>query len=154
MTRDEIYAAIPHRPPFLLLDEVLDINSERIVCRKTFSPDEPFYSGHYPGFPLTPGVLLCEAAMQAGAVLLASYVAEGEGGVPVATRMDDVRFKQMVGPGETIDIEVELVERLSSAFFLKARILCRGKVATRLSFACTLAPLDSLKTGESAGGAP
>jgi 3-hydroxyacyl-[acyl-carrier-protein] dehydratase len=53
--------------------------------------------------------------------------------------MNDVRFKQMVRPGDTIDIEVELVERLADAFFLRAKILCRGKVAVRFEFACALA---------------
>ena len=65
-----------------------------------------------------PGVLLCEAAMQAGAVLLARMPAEKRDGVPVVTRMNDVRFKQLVRPGDTIDIEVELRERLGEAYFL------------------------------------
>jgi 3-hydroxyacyl-[acyl-carrier-protein] dehydratase len=58
----EIEAAIPHRPPFLLIDEIVEQTDNRIVCRKTFSGDEYFFAGHYPGFPITPGVLLCEAA--------------------------------------------------------------------------------------------
>ena len=74
MTLAEIHAAIPHREPFLLLDEIVERDERRIVCRKTFRGDEYFYAGHYPGFPLTPGVLLCEAAMQAGAVLLSGHV--------------------------------------------------------------------------------
>ena len=61
-------------------------------------------------------------------------------GVPVATRMNNVRFKRMVKPGETIEIEVELVEQLADAFFLKAKVTCEGKMAVRLEFACTLAP--------------
>ncbi len=137
--RAEIETAIPHRPPFLFLDEIVSRDERRIVCRKTFGGDEFFYQGHYPGNPLTPGVILCEAAMQAGAVLLAPHVGT-EPGVPVATRMGDVRFKRMVRPGETIDIEVELVERLANAFYLKAKVSCGGKVAVRFEFACTMAP--------------
>ncbi|HEY1785775.1 MAG TPA: 3-hydroxyacyl-ACP dehydratase FabZ family protein [Pirellulales bacterium] len=145
MTLAEIQAAIPHREPFLLLDEIVERDDRHIVCRKTFRGDEYFYAGHYPGFPLTPGVLLCEAAMQAGAVLLAAHVgsAHGPGGearVPVATRMNDVRFKRMIKPGETIEIEVELVERLADAFFLTGKVTSGGKLAVRLEFACTLAP--------------
>ena len=83
--------------------------------------------------------------MQAGAVLLAANVPAaagpaGDGRVPVATRMNDVRFKRMVKPGETIEIEVELVERLADAFFLVGKVTCGGKLAARLEFACTLAP--------------
>lgn len=139
-TRAEIEAAIPHRPPFLFIDEIVERTDERIVCRKTFRPDEYFYAGHYPGFPITPGVLLCEAAMQAGALLLSSRVPAGAG-VPVATRMNDVRFKRPVRPGETIELEVDFVERLADAFFLKAKVTCGGKVTARFEFACTLAPL-------------
>jgi 3-hydroxyacyl-[acyl-carrier-protein] dehydratase len=137
----EIEAAIPHRPPFLLIDEIVEQTDNRIVCRKTFSGDEYFFAGHYPGFPITPGVLLCEAAMQAGAVLLSSRVPAGAG-VPVATRMNDVRFKRPVRPGETIELEVDFVERLADAFFLKAKVTCGGKVAARFEFACTLAPIS------------
>jgi 3-hydroxyacyl-[acyl-carrier-protein] dehydratase len=137
MSLAEIHAAIPHRAPFLLVDEIIERDERRIVCRKTFQPDEYFYAGHYPGYPLTPGVLLCEAAMQAGAILLSRFVTEGSG-VPVATRMNDVRFKRMVLPGETIQMEVDLKERLADAFFLQAKITCDGKVAVRFEFACTV----------------
>ncbi len=141
MSREEILAAIPHRDPFLLVDEIVEREERRIVCRKTFSPDEPFYRGHYPHFPVTPGVLLCEASMQAGAILLAPFVEQQEAGVPVATRANNIRFKQMVRPGDTITIEVQLEERLADAFFLKAHVKCQGKTAARLDFACAMVPL-------------
>jgi 3-hydroxyacyl-[acyl-carrier-protein] dehydratase len=142
MSLAEIHAAIPHREPFLLLDEIVERDERRIVCRKAFRGDEYFYAGHYPGQPITPGVLLCEAAMQAGAVLLSGQVNGGAGRVPVATRMNEVRFKRIVKPGETIEIEVELNERLADAFFLTGKVTCGGKLAARLEFACTLAPAD------------
>jgi 3-hydroxyacyl-[acyl-carrier-protein] dehydratase len=140
----EIHAAIPHRKPFLLIDEIVSRTETRIVCRKRFTGDEDFYAGHYPHFPLTPGVLLCEAAMQAGAVLLSEKVPADKKSVPVATRMNDVRFKRPVRPGETIEIEVELTERLADAFFLNAKVTCDGKVAVRFEFACTLAPVEAI----------
>ena len=139
MSLEPIYAAIPHRPPFLLIDEIVSRDDRRIVCRKKFEPTEYFFAGHYPDLPITPGVLLCEACLQAGAVLLARHVPENQPGVPVATRLNDVRFKRMVRPGETIEIEVELVERLADAFFLKGRVCCEGKLAVSLEFACTMA---------------
>ena len=139
MTHQEILDAIPHRDPFLLVDEIVERSEQRIVGRKTFTGQEWFFAGHYPGHPLVPGVLLCEAAMQCGAILLSSQFAAGEGKVPVATRMNEVRFKRMVVPGETILMEVELTERLADAFFLKAKITVDGKVAVRFEFACTAA---------------
>jgi len=140
MTRQAIEAAIPHRPPFLLLDEIVDQRDERIVCRKTFHGDEFWYAGHYPDYPLTPGVLLCEAGLQAGAVLLSRHAGDGGDRVPVATRLSDVKFKHMVRPGDTIEIEVTLIERLADAFFLAGKVSSDGKVAVRFRFACTLAP--------------
>jgi 3-hydroxyacyl-[acyl-carrier-protein] dehydratase len=140
MTLDAIKAAIPHREPFLLIDEIVEQSDARIVCRKTFTGDEFWYRGHYPDFPITPGVILCEAAMQAGAVLLSKLVTDAPDSVPVATRANNVQFKQMVRPGQTIELEVELTERLANAFFMKAKVTTAGKVACRLDFACTLAP--------------
>lgn len=139
MSRAAIEAAIPHRDPFLLLDEIVSQDDKKIHCRKTFSGEEFFYQGHYPHFPLTPGVLLIEAGMQAGAVLLSKQAGSAPGKVPVATRIDGVKFKRMVRPGETIDLEVELVERIADAFFLKAKVMCGRDVAARYEFACTMA---------------
>ena len=76
MSLDQIKAAIPHREPFLLIDEVVEQSDSRIVCRKKFTGEEFWYRGHYPDFPITPGVILCEAAMQAGAVLLSKLVTD------------------------------------------------------------------------------
>ncbi len=152
MTIQAIKAAIPHREPFLLLDEVVEQTGERIVCRKKFTGDEFWYQGHYPSYAITPGVLLCEAAMQAGAVLLSEIIKQSQSGdtsagvdlpvgVPVATRMNNVQFRAMVHPGDEITLEVDLTEQLAGAFFMKAKVInaTSGKLAVRLEFACTLA---------------
>ncbi len=123
----------------LLLDEIVEQSENHIVCRKTFEPGEFFFQGHYPDFPLVPGVILCEAGMQAGAVLLAQFIGDTDR-VPVATRMDEVKWKKMIRPGDTIQLEVKLTDRLADAFFLDAKVTSDGKLAARFRFACTLAP--------------
>lgn len=147
MSQAEIQAAIPHRPPFLWLDEIVSQDGNRIVCRKQFTGDEWFFAGHYPNDPIVPGVILCEAAMQAGAALLAREKSDEHGvsratdssqQMPVVTRMNDVRFKQIVRPGDIIEIEVVLRERLGEAYFFDAKITAAGKMAARLEFACML----------------
>ena len=139
MSRDAILRAIPHRPPMLLVDEIVEQSAGRIHCRKTYRDDEHFVQGHYPGQPIVPGVILCETGMQAGAVLLSQYLAGDGEQVPVATRLNNVKFKKMVRPGDTVDVVVELTEQLSGTFFLQAKISSHGKLATRFDFACTLA---------------
>lgn len=141
MSLEEIQAAIPHRGSMLLLDEIVRRGEDSIVCKKLFRPDEYFFDGHYPDHPLVPGVILCESAMQAGAVLLAAMFDEAEG-VPVAVRMNDVKFKRMVYPGDTVEHEVSLKESIGGAFFMQARIRCQGKIAAQFDFACKLAPAE------------
>ena len=142
MSLEKIISAIPHREPFLLIDEIVEQSDNRIVCRKRFTGDEFWYVGHYPDYPLTPGVLLCEAAMQAGAVLLSKYTSKEQGGVPVVTRMNNVKFKTMVRPGDMITLEAELHERMADAYFLSAKVTVEGKVAVTFEFACKMAAPD------------
>ncbi|MEK6233092.1 MAG: 3-hydroxyacyl-ACP dehydratase FabZ [Planctomycetales bacterium] len=142
MSLEQIHEAIPHRAPFLLVDEIVEWEENRIVCKKKLTGEEFWFDGHYPGQPIMPGVLQCEAAMQAGAILLSKHMEAGtDGKVPVATRMNNVRFKRIVRPGEEITLEVDLTERLADAFFLNGKVTCEGKVTVRFEFACTLASI-------------
>jgi 3-hydroxyacyl-[acyl-carrier-protein] dehydratase len=135
----DIQSAIPHRNKMLLVDEVISVDEKQIVCQKTFREDEHFFDGHYPGNPIVPGVIFCECAAQTGAILISTLMTDASG-TPVLTRMDDIRFKRIVKPGETIEIKVTLDDVVSTAYYLTAQVRCEGKLATRLSFACTLAP--------------
>lgn len=125
----------------LLVDRVEALSEEQIVCFKTFRPDEYFLQGHFPVFPLVPGVILCECALQAGAILLAKISQQVEGEMlPVATRLDAVKFKQMVRPGDTVKIEVSLNDSVGAAYFLTGKVTVNTKLAARLDFACTMTP--------------
>jgi len=135
----QILEAIPHRPPMLLLDAVVEQEKNRVVCRKTFSSSEPFVQGHFPGFPLVPGVILCECCLQAGAVLVAKHARVEEGLVPIATRIDGAKFKKMVRPGDTVHVEVTLNEVVSKAYYLTGKVTLEGKLAARLDFAVSVA---------------
>jgi 3-hydroxyacyl-[acyl-carrier-protein] dehydratase len=137
-TSQAILDAIPHRKPMLLVDEVVEQSEKKIICRTKISGDEFFVQGHFPNYPLVPGVILCEAALQSGAILLSKMTPQ-DGSVPVATRLDGVKFKKMVRPGDTITIEVDLVEVVSTAYFMTGKVSVDGKLAARLDFACTVA---------------
>jgi len=112
----EITQLIPHRPPFLFVDEIVSESAEGLVARRTWRADEDFYRGHYPGAPITPGVLLCEAVFQAGALFLARQAQQAGqapgAGVPLLAKISDVRFRSPVYPGETITIEVKKKDAL------------------------------------------
>ncbi len=140
MSKETIENRIPHRAPMLLLDEVVSQDDRQIVCKKTFNADDFFVQGHFPGQPIVPGVIQCECCLQAGAVLLSMH-ADGERGssVPVATRMDGVKFKRMVKPGDTVEIHVNLDDQVSNAYYMTGKMLLDGKVAMRLTFACSIA---------------
>ena len=143
MSTQEIENAIPHRPPMRLLDEIVSQDDSSIVCKKTFRGGEFFFQGHFPNQPIVPGVIQCECCLQAGAVLLAERMEKVAGSVPVATRMDSVKFKKMVRPEDTVEIHVTLKEQVSNAFFMSGKVVLNGKVTTRLDFACSVSVPDA-----------
>lgn len=142
MTDQEfITGRIPHRPPFLWLDRVVELDEHDIVAEKDIPTDLDLFRGHYPDHPLMPGVLLCEAVFQAGALLIGNLLEkEGKkvGGVPVLTRIQSARFKREVRPGDTIAIRATLVEQVGQAWFLKGLVRVGGKVAVQVRFSCAL----------------
>ncbi|MGE0708100.1 MAG: 3-hydroxyacyl-ACP dehydratase FabZ [Planctomycetota bacterium] len=142
MSREQVLAAIPHRDPFLWVDEIVSQDESRIVTRKHVPADLDVFRGHYPGSPILPGVLVCEAIFQTGAILLAARAREAvaaEGLVPVMTRIKETRFKTMVRPGDDLEIEVEVEDALPKLFHLKGKAKVAGKLAVATSFACALA---------------
>ncbi len=140
----EITDLIPHRPPFLWVDSIISSDRGVISTEKHIPRDLDVFKGHYPEHPILPGVLLCEALFQTGALLIALQLKDQEAppsGVPVLTRIEGVKFKRPVGPGDTITMKVSLRETLGNAWFLKGTLRVHGKIAVQASFACTLAQM-------------
>lgn len=136
---EDILKAIPHRPPFLFVDSIVELTSARIGTTRRVREDEDFFKGHYPGNPIMPGVLICEAIFQSGAILLSRTAADIGEGVPVLTRIGNAKFRNMVKPGDTMEIEAEITERLSNVYFLKGKASVAGKTAVTVEFAVTIA---------------
>jgi len=117
----EFLQYIPHRPPFLFVDRVVSATEDRIKTQKEVKPDEPYFEGHYPGRPIMPGVLILESVFQTGAILMGKRMQGVENRFPVVTRVNHVKFKHAVLPGDTIEIEVNLTECVEPASFCPAK---------------------------------
>jgi len=136
---EEVKAAIPHREPFLFVDEIVECEETRILCKKTFHENDYFFAGHYPGFPVVPGVLQCEAAMQAGAILLSRMLKkENIDRLPVVAKMGEVRFKRMVHPGDTLFLELKFKSKVAGVYLFHAKVVVGGKTSAQFDVTCAL----------------
>jgi 3-hydroxyacyl-[acyl-carrier-protein] dehydratase len=137
LDRAAIEAILPHREPFLLIDEVLELEpGERVVARKRVRGDEWYLRGHFPGRPVMPGVLIVEAMAQTGAVAVLSEE-ENRGRIALFAGIDDTRFKRIVEPGDELELECTLEQVRGPVGKGKARATVGGELAARgtLTFA-------------------
>lgn len=129
----EIFKYIPHRYPFLLVDRIIEIeNEQKIVGIKNVSFNENFFQGHFPDRPVMPGVLICEAMAQVGAI----FAHNSRGGMDgeklfVLTGLDRVKFKRPVEPGDQLRIELTCLKRRGSFWKMKGVAMVDGRVAAQ-----------------------
>jgi 3-hydroxyacyl-[acyl-carrier-protein] dehydratase len=147
----EIMRVIPHRYPFLLIDRVLELErGKRVVAVKSVTANEPQFTGHFPGRPIMPGVLMVEALAQAGAVAVLS-LPENHGKLALFAAIDDCRFRRTVLPGDTLRLEVT-VEKLSRMFG-RARAIAtvEGEVAVEATLSFIIPRDQSIAGGPTDG---
>ena len=129
LKRNDIEKIIPHREPFILIDEVLEMEpGNKIIALKYVKPDEYYFKGHFPGNPVMPGVLQVEAIAQAGAIAVLS-LPEYKGKLVLFAGIDKARFKRIVKPGDTLKIEVEVSEIRRNIGKAKGRASVDGNVS-------------------------
>jgi len=129
----DIKSLIPQREPFLFVDKILECDNARIKTSLFLSGKEDFFKGHFPGNPIMPGVLLQEALFQSGAAFMA--INQAASGLGVVTRVQSAKFKNMVRPGDTLVMEVELVEQIANASYMKGNIKVNEKTVVTIEFA-------------------
>jgi len=136
---NDIQRILPHRYPFLLIDRVLDLTrKQRIVAIKNLTVNEPFFAGHFPGFPIMPGVLIVEAIAQAGGALLLTEIAEREGKLVFFTGIERARFRRPVVPGDQLRIEVEVLAWRMTAVRMEGKAYVGDKLAAEAIVTCRL----------------
>ncbi len=133
LTTEEIMAIIPHRPPFLLVDRILEIDNVHAIGLKQVTINEPFFVGHFPGQPIMPGVLIIEALAQVGAVaILHQPVYQGK--LVFFARIENARFRRPVKPGDTLHLNVSLDKLRGSIGKGKGLAQVDGEVAAEAEF--------------------
>ena len=141
MEIQEIMKLLPHRYPFLLIDRVIEVEPrQRIVCLKNVTANEPHFQGHFPDYPLMPGVLIVEAIAQAGGALLLSEIPDREDKLMVFTGIDQAKFRRPVTPGDQLRIEVKVLQWRSRAVKMQGVATVDGKVACEATVMCQLVP--------------
>lgn len=137
LSQDEIKAIIPHRDPFLFIDEMIELESlKKGIGIKYVSPDEPFFQGHFPGKPVMPGVLIIESLAQVGAVILLSHP-DYAGKIAYFTGISNAKFRKSVLPGDMLELHCELTKIRRGFGFGTAKAFVNGELAceTDISFA-------------------
>ena len=135
---DDFLNYIPHREPFLFVDRVIQQTKDTVNTEKKVKADEPQFRGHFPGRPVMPGVLLCESVLQSGAILLGKLTGNPQGKTPLVTRMNNVKFKHKVVPGDLLEIDVKLKEEVGAAAYLTGRVRVDSKTVLTMDFSVML----------------
>ncbi len=139
MNIQQIMEFLPHRYPFLLIDRVIEMEDrKRIVALKNVTYNEPFFTGHFPGAPIMPGVLMVEAMAQAGGVLLFNSLEDKESQLAVLLGVDKCRFRKLVRPGDQLVIEVNVLRLRSRVGKMASKTLVDGEVVAEAEITFSL----------------
>ena len=136
---NEIRAILPHRYPFLLVDRIVEMEPERIVGIKQVTLNEPFFQGHFPDFPVMPGVLIVEAMAQAAGVLVLKSMPDRANKLVLLVAIENARFRRPVIPGDTLRMEMKVIKRKASVVKMAGIATVDGQVAAEVEVMCKLA---------------
>ncbi|MCU1286165.1 MAG: 3-hydroxyacyl-[acyl-carrier-protein] dehydratase, FabZ form [Acidobacteriales bacterium] len=140
MSITDIMAILPHRYPLLLIDRVLELERrKRIVAIKNVTANEQFFTGHFPNFPIMPGVIIVEAMAQAGGTLLLTEFPDREKKLILFTGIERAKFRRPVVPGDQLRIEVDVLVWRSTAGKMQGKAFVDGKLACEAVISCAVA---------------
>jgi beta-hydroxyacyl-ACP dehydratase FabZ len=135
---NEIRRILPHRYPMLLVDRIVEMDEERIVGIKNVTHNEPFFTGHFPDFPVMPGVLIVEAMAQAAGVLVLKSIADRDRKLVLLVAIENARFRKPVVPGDQLRLEMSVVKRKSTVAKMAGRATVDGVLVAEAEVMCKL----------------
>jgi beta-hydroxyacyl-ACP dehydratase FabZ len=135
---NEIRKILPHRYPFLLVDRIVELEPERIVGIKNVTVNEPFFPGHFPDFPVMPGVLIIEAMAQTAGILVLQRIPDRDNKLVFLVAVENARFRKPVIPGDTLRLEMQIVKRRSNVAKMAGRATVDGVLVAEAEVMCKL----------------
>jgi 3-hydroxyacyl-[acyl-carrier-protein] dehydratase len=136
---NQIRRILPHRYPMLLVDRIVEMDAERIVGIKNVTANEPFFAGHFPGFPVMPGVLIAEAMAQTAGVLVLSSIPDREDKLVLLVSIEFAKFRKPVFPGDQLRIEMLLLKRKATVAKMSGKATVDGVIVAEAEMMCKLA---------------
>jgi 3-hydroxyacyl-[acyl-carrier-protein] dehydratase len=145
---NEIQAILPHRYPFLLVDRIVEMDAERIVGIKNVTLNEPFFTGHFPEFPVMPGVLIVEAMAQAAGVLVLRSIPDRDKKLVFLAAIQNARFRKPVVPGDQLRMEMTIVKRKANVAKIAGKATVDGQLVAEIEVMCSLADKEEKPPAE------
>ena len=136
---NDIREILPHRYPFLLVDRIIEMDADRIVGIKNVTNNEPFFQGHFPDFPVMPGVLIVEAMAQTAGVLVLQNMEDRHNKLVLLVAIENARFRRPVVPGDTLRMEMKVIKRKASVAKMAGVATVDGVVVAEAEVMCKLA---------------
>jgi 3-hydroxyacyl-[acyl-carrier-protein] dehydratase len=136
---NEIRGILPHRFPFLLVDRIVEMEPDRVVGIKNVTANEPFFTGHFPDFPVMPGVLIVEAMAQAAGVLVLQSMPDRANKLVLLVAIENARFRRPVVPGDQLRMEMKIIKRKASVAKMAGVATVDGQVVAEVEVMCKLA---------------
>jgi beta-hydroxyacyl-ACP dehydratase FabZ len=143
---NQIREILPHRYPMLLVDRIIELEAERIVGIKSVTANEPFFQGHFPEFPVMPGVLIVEALAQTAGVLVLKHIEDRHRKLVLLASITSAKFRRPVVPGDTLRLEMAIIRRKASVALMGGRALVDGVVVAEAEMMCKLADKSEVES--------
>jgi beta-hydroxyacyl-ACP dehydratase FabZ len=138
MDVQEISSVLPHRYPFLMVDRIIEIHEDSIVGLKNVTVNEPHFTGHFPGFPVMPGVLIIEAMAQVSGILVGKMAPHTRGRIMYLAAIESAKFRKPVVPGDQLRIEMKMLRLKHAVAKIQGIAKVEGQVVAEATLMCTL----------------